>query len=266
MTPTEKSTRPPLLDVAQHAGARLAQGVVVATALAAVAACCAAVLGRLPWLVLPLSLDGTGSVDAGPWVQGALSVLLVALCFLIPGSVRVLRLETSHRRFHATMEDVARAFYAAHAADRRGVFRFRNEFDAVRERLRFLRDHPDLGELDPEVLELAAQMSHVGRDLARVYSVEKIEEARATLTRRGDQAARLEAEIDRISCALASIRARLEAVAAREERATERIAALRDEVEALLVGLDMATDATKHEDRSSTGEGTGRIMSIIAAG
>jgi len=30
------------------------------------------------------------------------------------------------------------------------------EFDAVRERLAYLRDHPDLSRLEPEVLEVAA--------------------------------------------------------------------------------------------------------------
>ena len=194
-----------------------------------------------------------------------LTALLVASSLLVPGSVRVLQLEISHRRFRATMDDVARAFYAAYAADRCGALRFLDEFDAVRERLGFLRDHPDPRELDPEVLELAVRMSHVGRDLARIYSVEKVDEARETLTRRGDRAARLEAEIDRASRALTSIRGRLEEVPARKDRTTEGLAALRAEVEALLTGLCSVAPPPTREDRSSTGGATGQSMTIIAA-
>ncbi len=49
-------------------------------------------------------------------------------------------LENSHRRFSPGMQDVARAHAAAHAADRTGVFQLSSEFDALRERLAYLRD------------------------------------------------------------------------------------------------------------------------------
>ena len=66
------------------------------------------------------------------------------------------------------MWDVAQAYQAAHAADRDGVFNLPSEFDSVRERIEHLRRHPDLGRLKPEILELAAQISHESRELAGV--------------------------------------------------------------------------------------------------
>ena len=45
-------------------------------------------------------------------------------------------------------------------------------------------DHPDLGTLEPELLELAAKMSHISRDLADAYSDDKVERARSFLQER----------------------------------------------------------------------------------
>lgn len=68
------------------------------------------------------------------------------------------------------MTDVSRAYGAVHVADRGDVFRLSKEFDSVRERLAYLRDHPDLSSLVSTVLEVAAQMLHVSNELAEVYS------------------------------------------------------------------------------------------------
>jgi len=48
----------------------------------------------------------------------------------------------------------------------------------VRERLSYLRDHPDMDSLEPSVLELAAQMSQQSRELAEIYSDEKVARAK----------------------------------------------------------------------------------------
>ena len=123
-------------------------------------------------------------------LQIGTTALLVSLCFLVPSSLRVLRLEASHRRFALSMEDVARAYHLAHADDRRGVFRMRSEFDAVRERLAHLREHPDLGGLEPDVLEVAAQMSAQSRRLAETYADDKVERARRFLEQRQEEVER----------------------------------------------------------------------------
>ena len=64
------------------------------------------------------------------------------------------------------MRDVAQAYQAAHAADRDGVFNLPSEFDSVRERIEHLQRHPDLGRLEPEILEMAAQIGRKSRKLA----------------------------------------------------------------------------------------------------
>jgi hypothetical protein len=106
------------------------------------------------------------------------------LVFFLPANGRILALENSHRRFSLNMEDVLHAYQLAHAGDRAGVFTLASEFDAVKERLAFLRDHPDLAGLEPDVLEVAAQMSQVSRELAETYSDDKVARARAFLTQR----------------------------------------------------------------------------------
>ena len=126
----------------------------------------AAAVGFAPWLRLDVGLNGV-SADAGFAVQVALTLLLLGLCFFVPINDRVMRLENSHRTFRVTMWDVAQAYQTAHAADRDGCFSLKSEFDSVRERIEHLRRHSDLGKLEPEVLEMAAQSSHESRELAR---------------------------------------------------------------------------------------------------
>jgi hypothetical protein len=198
----------------------------------------AAAAGVAPWLELPARLGGQ-PVDAGPAVQLALTALLVGLCFFVPSNDRVMRLETSHRSFRVTMWDVARAYQSAHAADREGTFRLPSEFDSVRERIEFLRRHPDLGKLEPEVLEMAAQMSHESRELAEIYSGERVERARAFLRQRQEEAEEMQARVEGALAACREIRRWLERVETDEDTARTEMARLKAELADLLPGLGL---------------------------
>ncbi|MDG1084834.1 MAG: hypothetical protein P8P35_12120 [Planktotalea sp.] len=48
----------------------------------------------------------------------------------------------------------------------------------------FLCDHPDLGQLEPAMLEAASQMSHISAELAVIYSDRKVERVRTVLKER----------------------------------------------------------------------------------
>lgn len=148
----------------------------------------ACAFGVTAWLTLPLMFGDTAVPLFGMYLQIAVTFLLIAVAALIPTNMRLNALERSHRSFQIGMNDVARAYHLCHTADRAGVFTFSSEFDAVRERLSYLRDHPDLSRLEPEVLEVAAQMSQQSRHLADVYSVEKVDRAKAFLTQRQQEA------------------------------------------------------------------------------
>lgn len=82
------------------------------------------------------------------------------------------------------MTDLSRAYGAVHAANRGDVSRLSNQFDSVRERLAYLRDHPDLSSLESTVLEVAAQMLHVSNELAEVYSNDCVTRPRDFLEQR----------------------------------------------------------------------------------
>jgi len=101
------------------------------------------------WISLSLQYQGAPVENAGMYAQIGLTVLAIGLCFYLPSNRRIMQLETSHRRFSIGMQDVARAYAAVHAADRQQTFQLSSEFDAVRERLAYLRDHPDLSTLEP---------------------------------------------------------------------------------------------------------------------
>jgi hypothetical protein len=163
---------------------RLAMAVFALSCLALLAATGMAAFGMWPWIVLPVQIEGILVEDAGMYAQIGLTILALGICFFLPTNRRVMQLENSHRRFSIGMRDVAQAYAAVHAADRAATFQRSSEFDAVRERLAYLRDHPDLSTLEPALLEIAAQMSHVSRELAEVYSDTKIARARSFLEQR----------------------------------------------------------------------------------
>jgi hypothetical protein len=177
--------------------------VAAAAALAALAATVLAALGVVPWLTLEARFGATPLPEFGTYLQVGLTALLWLLLGTIPSGARMLALERSHRDFRITMEDVANAYHMAHVGDRKGAFRLSSEFDAVRERLEYLRDHPDLRLLEADVLTLAAQMSRQSHKLAEIYSDERVARAKDFLRQRQQEA---EAQQARIVEALAVAR------------------------------------------------------------
>ncbi len=145
--------------------------------------------GLMPWLDVQAGFGGQSFAHAGMALQLLFTALTLALCFFLPASTRVLRLEASHRNFQISMQDVAQAYAIAHREDREGSFSLSGEFDATRERIGLLRKHPDLSLLEPALLEVAAQMSLQSHELARVYSDEKVQRAKEFLRHRQQEVA-----------------------------------------------------------------------------
>lgn len=177
---------------------RIALVAVVTFSVVVIGATVAAMLGLAPWLSFTASYGETVVPYAGMVTQLFLAALAVSLCFYLPSNRRILELEKSHRNFHISMQDVAKAYLIAHQADREELFSMSSEFDAVRERILHLREHPELETLEPSVLDVAAQMSKESHDLAKVYSEEKVGRARAFLKQRQQE---LETYRDRIAMA-----------------------------------------------------------------
>ncbi len=201
-----------------------------ATALAA--------MGVLPWLEMQASVGGTTYDNAGQIAQIGLTSLAVLLCFFLPANFRVMALENSHRKFHLSMQDVANAYATTHAADRAGMFSIKTEFDAVRERLAYMREHPDLETLEPQILEMAAQMSFVSRDLAEVYSDDKVDRARTFLRQREQEVKTFNQRIDQAKGVIQSLKNWSQDVETDESIAQSQLARLREELHEILPELD----------------------------
>ncbi|MEL6958228.1 MAG: DNA repair protein [Pseudomonadota bacterium] len=197
----------------------------------------AAALGQVPWLSFSATFGEFTIPDAGLYTQILVTVILASLLFFMPSAGRIMALERSHRDFRITMDDVARAYHLCHTADRSGVFTMSSEFDAVRERLSYLRDHPDLDSLEPQVLELAAQMSHQSRELADVYSDEKVARAKMFLEQRQEEAERQQQLIVEAHHALRDIRKWSQQVELEESVVASQLAQLHEQLEATLPGL-----------------------------
>ncbi len=206
-------------------------------ALAALLLFGASALGLIPWLSLAASFGPTPLPQAGVWVQGGLAFLGLILVFYLPAHGRVLALERSHRNFRINSDDVAQAYRAVHAADRQGIFALSAEFDAMRERMEWLRAHPDLGHLEPELLELAAQMSLQSRDLAQIYSDAKVARARDFLRQRQQEVDSAQERIRLARNTCDALRGWLTDVETEERKLSEEFKLLERDLKAVLPAL-----------------------------
>jgi hypothetical protein len=227
------------LFLAQWTMQRLALGALVALAGAAAAWSLAAAAGWAPWLRLQVNLGAATGVEAGVAIQSAIALFLIGLCFFLPTNARIMALERSHRDFRVSMDDVTRAYMAVHAADRDGAFRIGREFDGVRDRLTYLRNHADLGALEPELLELAAQMSHESRDLAQVYSDEKVARARQFLKQREEEAGLFQERVRLAQSTCHELKRWLDNVQVEEAVARSQLKRLQDDLGEMLPGLGL---------------------------
>lgn len=223
--------------VAQHGLQRVATLGILATAAFLCFATVLAALGVWPWLGLQASYGAVIFENAGQMAQIGGTALVVLLCVYLPTNLRIMSLESSHRKFHIGMQDIAQAYARAHAADREGVFHLSSEFDAVRERLVFLREHPDLATLEPQVLEVAAQMSQVSHELADVYSDEKVDRARGFLRQRQEEIEKFQARLDRAQLMVNELKHWTHEIRIEESLATQQMERISDELLNLLPEL-----------------------------
>jgi hypothetical protein len=199
-------------------------------------------IGMADWLQLNATIGGVDYPNAGPWVQGALTAILGAIAFFMLTHVRMRTLETSHRNFHISMADVARAYRDVHAADSAGVLTLSSEFDAVRERLAYLRDHQDLSQLESGVVKVVAQMSVQSRHLAEVYSVERVTRPKAFLRKRLQAAEDQQERIMEAMHFCEQIHARSEQVEIEEARVASQLTYLDGRLQSTLSLLGYALE------------------------
>ncbi|MFN3211332.1 MAG: DNA repair protein [Roseovarius sp.] len=223
--------------IAQYFLNRLAVATFALAALLLTGATILSAFGLLPWLEFPVSFGGQVYENAGQIAQIGLTVLAVLLCFYLPANARVMALENSHRRFHMNMHDVAQAYAAAHAADRAGMFQIQSEFDAVRERLAYMREHPDLESLEPQIMEVAAQMSYISRELAEVYSDDKVDRARAFLKQRQQEVEQFNKRLDHAKAVGVRLKQWAMDVEMEESVAVSQLERLRDDLRPILPEL-----------------------------
>ena len=222
----------------------IAMSAIAALSIAMITITAGAALGLIPWLSLPLTFGETSLANAGMWVQILLTVLVASLLFVIPANSRIISLERSHRKFHIDMNDVARAYHAAHTADRAGLFTASSEFDQVRERLAYLRDHPDLGSLEGDILEIAAQMGQQARHLADVYSDEKVARAKTFLKERQAEAEQQQERIVEALHTCQEIRKWNQQVEVEESIVASQLSQLHDVLNSTLPHLGINTEQT----------------------
>lgn len=221
--------------VALYVLAAAAGGMTVLTALSAG--------GVLPWLDLAAGFGSAAHPLAGMVAQAGLTALLLVLLAFFPSNWRILALERSHRDFRVSMNDVANAYHQAHMADRAGAFTLSSEFDQVRERLVYLREHPELKLLEADVLTLAAQMSQQSHRLASIYSDDKVARARDFLQQRQKEAEDQSRRIEEALKVCREVNRWASQVELEEATVASRLGQLDDELRAVLPALGYDLDA-----------------------
>ncbi len=219
---------------------RLALVVFALLAVALVVSCVLAPFGVIPWLEWNLTWNGAPVPYAGMALQISLALIAVALCTFLPTNARVLALETSHRRFDIAMDDVAMAYDRVHRADREGTFMLSSQFEDMKGRLAYLTQHPDLGDLEPPLLELAAQMSFMSKELAETYSDENVERARIFLRQRQQEVTKFEKRLKHARVIADELKHWLHDVKMEEQLASAQLDELCEELLAILPELNMA--------------------------
>ncbi len=223
-----------ILNVLSQSGQMLATAILAAAAAAATAWTFAALAGLAPWAEIPVTIGGLEYPAAGMALQLIFTAVFLSLLAFLPGSRRVMQLERTHRDFAISMSDVMEAYAACHAADRQGAFTLSEQFDAVKERIAWLRRHPDLGNLEPDVLEAAAQMSLASHELAETYSDDNIARAEAFLRQRQEEIAAFESRIQTATAAMHRLRRWTEQVEVEESVMRSQLDRLEEEFGDLL--------------------------------
>jgi hypothetical protein len=192
--------------------------------LSAIAYTVASASGFAPWLTYTATFGDIFVPNAGMVTQILATIILSSLFFFMPSAGRIMSLERSHRNFQLSMEDVARAYHLCHKADRAGVFTMSSEFDAVRERLAYLRDHPDLDSLEPSASN-------------SLYSDEKVVRAKTFLKQRQEEAERQQTLIVEAHHSLRDIRKWSQQVELEESVVASQLSQLEEQLEATLPAL-----------------------------
>ncbi|SDZ31527.1 hypothetical protein SAMN05444004_11061 [Jannaschia faecimaris] len=209
----------------------------VALVLAGLTGC--ALLGVLPWLELPVSVGGEDIVQAGMIAQIGMTVLILLLVGFLPANARMRRLELTNRDFHLSMNDVAQAYAMVHAADRDGTFQLSREFDMMRDRIEWMRNHPDLAGMEHDVLQVAAQMSVESREIAEVYSTEKVDRARSFLRQRQQEIEDYRQKISMAQATVQEIKRWMQAVSVEEGLAEKQLDRLQKDLAEVTDALNL---------------------------
>jgi hypothetical protein len=143
---------------------------------------------------------------------------------------------------------VARAYRMAHAADRAGVFALSAEFDSMRARMDHLRKHPDLAHLEPEILQMAAQMSFETRELARAYSDDKVNRAKLFLQQRQEEVHSLTERISTVRHVVDDLRRWSADVDAEERIAQVQMKRLEADLREILPSLGLTLEDKSQEN------------------
>lgn len=217
-----------------------------------------AAVGILPWLGFAVQIGDRIHENAGQIVQIAGTVFCVMLAGFLPTHARIMALETSHRHFSLGMQDVTQAYLHAHAADRAGIFQLSSEFDSMRERLAYMRRHPDLADLEPDLLELAAQMSHVSRALADTYSDANVGRAKTFLRQRQQEIARFKGRLVKAKAITKELRHWMQQIEQEEAGAAAQLSRLRSELADLMpeaLGLENRAQMRRRQAQRPVTEG-----------
>jgi len=142
-------------------------------------------------------------------------------------------------------------------------------------RFAFLREHPELDSLEPQILELAAQMSLESRNLAETFSVAKVERARSFLKQRQKEIVGFEQSLERARASCFELTALAEKIEDDDIRLGQKRREVEEKLRTTLVELGFelryrpinaadTPDIPKPTKVVDTNEGRSRVIAMHA--
>lgn len=187
-----------------------------------------------------------------PYLLAALLVSVVGLTLTAGQPLNQMQLRWD---FSLRMEDVAKAYYAVHHADRSGIFQLPEQFDAVRQRMQWLQSQPELSNYESDVLLLAAQMSETTKSLASRYNDDTVKRAEQFLVQREQECERFEALVVEARSAYTTVQTKARKLQLQHETTSSELNALHEDMRRQLEPLGFvierkpATDVILLTDR-----------------
>lgn len=209
--------------------------------------------GFMPWLYVPLQFGQEGAVvDRGTIIQLLLVLVMFSLCYNIPSSARIMRMEVIKHKEHLGLQDIMTATAHLFEEDRNGAFSVTTQFDNITRRIEMLQRHETLDKLSDKHQATAAMISYQVRKFAKKFSKKKVDRANTALQLIRQRLTETETIIADVTPIVNDLASEYNDIVDRERICRARVVAMLDQIQPLLEQFDLIPQSDDKEEEPSS--------------